>query len=101
MLENIEYVTELRIRRPDDCTNTVIATLGINVTVITFDVEENYCGPYDFEGYVQPTCVAEGDPSLQTAWTPICKYSRMCWLHTNLFYSINCKSRYYRLWFRI
>lgn len=56
---------------PYDCTNTVIAILGVNTTVITFDVEENFCGPYFFEGYVQPTCVDEGDPSLQTAWTPV------------------------------
>lgn len=74
---NATYVGEHRVcwrivgTVPYDCTTLVIATLGANITVITFDVEENYCGPYEFEGYVQPTCVAEGDPSLQTAWTPV------------------------------
>lgn len=56
---------------PYDCTTLVMAVLGANITIIFLVVEENYCGPYEFEGYVQPTCVAEGDPSLQTAWTPV------------------------------
>jgi hypothetical protein len=56
---------------PYDCTTLVMAVFGANVTIIFLVVEENYCGPYEFEGYVQPTCVAEGDPSLKTAWTPV------------------------------
>lgn len=55
----------------DDCSTLVMAVLGPNVTSIEINVEENFCGPYEFEGYVQPTCVIEGDPTLRSAWTPV------------------------------
>lgn len=54
---------------PYDCTNLVICPNGACTSSFTISLESNFCGPYTIEGYVQPTCFDQSDPTGQVPFS--------------------------------